>query len=347
MESLAYIHLALNYEAELEGSAPVVRKFKLFAGLNWRNLPGKACICLLSLAVALGISSIATSAMATIQMGSQGSEVTALQQHLRQLGYFKERVTGNFDASTTEAVIRFQKDRGLAPDGIVGTKTAAALDEQLSQNSESSVTSSVAANPTSDNASTILELGSIGPEVRNIQQSLKQAGLYNGPLDGVFNAATEVAVRQFQQAKKLTVDGIVGPRTLALLPGVTQQSASLPLRRVENSRLFAKTPRDPQVEALQRRLQQLGYYHGGISGYLNAETKQAVSQFQRAQSLERNGILGSNTLTALATADSRNSVQALQKRLQESGFYAGPIDGVLTSQTKAAIVAAQQAYRLP
>ncbi len=63
----------------------------------------------------------------------------------------------------------------------------------------------------------LYQRGSIGPEVSKIQTRLRELGLYLGPIDGVFGGGTEVAVRAFQQANALVVDGRVGPQTWAAL----------------------------------------------------------------------------------------------------------------------------------
>ena len=64
-------------------------------------------------------------------------------------------------------------------------------------------------------------LGAKGPEVARIQERLKFEGLYLGPVDGIFGGGTEAAARLFQAAKRLAIDGQVGPRTWdAIFPGV-------------------------------------------------------------------------------------------------------------------------------
>lgn len=61
--------------------------------------------------------------------------------------------------------------------------------------------------------------GSKGNVVRQIQKALH---LYP---DGIFGVLTEEAVKEFQAAHSLTVDGIVGPATLAkLIPFVLKKS---------------------------------------------------------------------------------------------------------------------------
>ena len=64
-------------------------------------------------------------------------------------------------------------------------------------------------------------LGAKGPEVARIQEQLKFEGFYLGPVDGIFGGGTEAAARLFQAAKRLAIDGQVGPHTwAALFPGV-------------------------------------------------------------------------------------------------------------------------------
>ncbi len=59
--------------------------------------------------------------------------------------------------------------------------------------------------------------GVAGQQVRNLQQLLNKVENQAVPLTGVYDHATVSAVRRFQNKNGLTVDGIVGPRTLAVL----------------------------------------------------------------------------------------------------------------------------------
>jgi len=69
----------------------------------------------------------------------------------------------------------------------------------------------------SESSQTISRIGSRGQEVRQIQQKLRELGLYSGSVDGVYGTATQKAIRQFQKNCGLTVDGIAGPKTLLYL----------------------------------------------------------------------------------------------------------------------------------
>ena len=59
----------------------------------------------------------------------------------------------------------------------------------------------------------VYKIGSKGEEVKKIQERLKALGCYRGPIDGDFGGGTEAAVKAFQKAQKITVDGIVGSET--------------------------------------------------------------------------------------------------------------------------------------
>jgi peptidoglycan hydrolase-like protein with peptidoglycan-binding domain len=62
----------------------------------------------------------------------------------------------------------------------------------------------------------VLSKGARGLGVEAVQWALTRAGIATG-IDGTFGPATERSVREFQAAKGLTVDGLVGPKTWATL----------------------------------------------------------------------------------------------------------------------------------
>jgi hypothetical protein len=63
----------------------------------------------------------------------------------------------------------------------------------------------------------VIRRGSRGQPVSNAQSRLARAGFSPGPIDGMFGQMTDAAVRAFQRARGLTVDGIVGPQTWGAL----------------------------------------------------------------------------------------------------------------------------------
>lgn len=63
----------------------------------------------------------------------------------------------------------------------------------------------------------MLKKGSKGNEVKKLQTRLNQLGFNCGAVDGIFGAKTHAAVISFQRSRGLLMDGIVGPKTSALL----------------------------------------------------------------------------------------------------------------------------------
>jgi peptidoglycan hydrolase-like protein with peptidoglycan-binding domain len=141
--------------------------------------------------------------MSTVQHGSQGSLVTALQEALREQGYNLD-VDGVFGDDTYNAVRDFQANNDLDVDGVAGPDTFGALGIEVSHHK--SRRSDVE----------YLEHGSRGSSVRALQQALVNAG-YDIAVDGDFGDDTYNAVADLQSNNGLSADGIVGPDTWAVV----------------------------------------------------------------------------------------------------------------------------------
>ncbi len=79
-----------------------------------------ALFLILCLCVSLNVTSLS-------KVGSRGEEVRAIQTYLKDKGYYNGSVDGIYGTVTKNAVIKFQKDRGLSADGIAGEKTLSAM----------------------------------------------------------------------------------------------------------------------------------------------------------------------------------------------------------------------------
>ena len=108
-------------------------------------------------------------------------------------------------------------------------------------------------------------------------------------VDGIFGAGTESAVRSFQQANGLSVDGIVGQNTwrtlLSLPPYPTLRQGS----------------RGAYVTFMQRLLESNLVPVGNIDGIFGERTRAAVQTFQQQKGLAADGIVGNATWNALTT----------------------------------------------
>jgi len=130
-----------------------------------------------------------------LRPGSTGSEVKAMQDRLQELGYADyAQGFGNFGAQTHNAVLRFQRNNGLAVDGIAGPQTLSRLYSASA-------------------ARLVLRAGDSGEAVQTLQLRLKSLGYFSGSGTGHFGALTLEAVRSFQRASGLAADGIAGPLT--------------------------------------------------------------------------------------------------------------------------------------
>jgi len=63
----------------------------------------------------------------SVRVGARGPVVTQIQERLAASGAGGLGVDGRFGRETRAAVVAFQRSHGLAPDGVVGRRTAAAL----------------------------------------------------------------------------------------------------------------------------------------------------------------------------------------------------------------------------
>jgi peptidoglycan hydrolase-like protein with peptidoglycan-binding domain len=126
--------------------------------------------------------------------------------------------------------------------------------------------------------------GDEGPEVFAIQHLLRANG-YNVTPDGKFGPQTRTEVRNFQIAKGLGADGIVGPLTWAALIQGNQ---------------IDQGDTGQAVRALQRLLHdKFGYGEVNVDADFGPITKNAVLDFQAEYDLDVDGIVGPDTWQAL------------------------------------------------
>ena len=98
----------------------------------------------------------------------------------------------------------------------------------------------------------VLQAGMTGEDIKQVQAQLIQQGYNPGDADGIFGKVTQSAVIAFQQAKKLSDDGIVGTDTFNALRGetgtVTEPSRGDVPRRYKNAYDIVATAYAPGYE---------------------------------------------------------------------------------------------------
>jgi len=135
--------------------------------------------------------------------GPGRKEVSRLQS---QLGLLEERIT------------QLERSGMSAP--------AASLSPEPVAASESASQPAAKPRAAASGAKTASAKSSLKPSTREIQQALKNAGFYQGALDGKLGSMTREALREFQRVHGLTDDGIVGKQTWAKLSAYQDLSSN-------------------------------------------------------------------------------------------------------------------------
>lgn len=212
------------------GTKKAVMQFQRVNGLTVDGLAGTQTQKLLYSQVDSGVSGGSSSSGSsssgssgftrTLRKGYTGADVIAVQQKLKELGFYSGSMDGVYGTGSIAAVKKFQQQNGLTADGLVGSRTYTALMSASTGSSSNSGSdnSSSSSDSTSgqDYAEGTLSYGSSGTEVKKMQQALKALG-YNVSADGSYGALTQMAVTQFQKRNGLTADGVAGSATLKLL----------------------------------------------------------------------------------------------------------------------------------
>ncbi|MGY1763616.1 N-acetylmuramoyl-L-alanine amidase [Geodermatophilus siccatus] len=154
----------------------------------------------------------------------------------------------------------------------------------------------------SDSSMQPLGPGDRGPAVADVHAALRALTLLpaggaaeEASLDqAVYDAATELAVRHFQQVRGLSVDGRVGEETYRAL---SEARWSLGDRLLHHDPV--RPMRGDDVTNLQDRLHELGYDAGPVDGVFGPETERGLRAFQRDYGLTSDGTCGPATLRAL------------------------------------------------
>ena len=130
-----------------------------------------------------------------------------------------------------------------------------------------------------------------------MQRALKALGNNPGPIDGVFGATTEAAVKAFQQARGITADGIVGKITWI---NIDEANQSEPVLQVGSTGL--------PVRRAQKRMSLVGYDVGGVDGRYGAATKGAVKKLQQLRGLAADGVVGPQTWSIIDSLENEEPV---------------------------------------
>ena len=107
----------------------------------------------------------------------------------------------------------------------------------------------------------VLKRGSKGALVTELQRNLVALDYAAGTADGVFGEKTEAAVKAFQKARGLTVDGWAGPRTIEAIGKALAEKAAKP--KIAHAREDAKVQAAEEVKKKTGTWQWLTGLSGG------------------------------------------------------------------------------------
>lgn len=176
----------------------------------------------------------------------------------------------------------------------------------------------------------VLQIGSSGTAVTEVQGILKLLGYYTGAVDGLYEEGTVDAVVAFQSAAGLQADGIVGPATWrSLLPdSQTAVAANPTLASATTTSPTQPNPGNPPNRP--------------ATAPASPQPATTTRPAQPAATPATNYV----ELPILRLGMRGPAIESLQKRLQVTGFLNGAVDGVFGAETQAAVIEFQETHNL-
>ena len=302
----------------------------------------------------------------TCKTGLRNESVKWIQQGINVLMGTNLEVDGYYGAKTTAAVKNFQIAAGIYVDGVAGKQTINKINELWTKKNagETIVLNPVPEEPQADTqntsetaevtatpvptaslavSGTTVEIkanpgdpyevpsgsfrnGSTGDGVKWIQQSLNTVANAGLLVDGKFGAKTLAAVKSFQQANNLEVDGIVGKITIGKLnelysngtkvtTGTEAETTPVPTvvpdgaASAEDTNpgapydipvgLYKKGYNGDAVKWIQTALNVVAGENLSVDGKYGPLTETAVKKFQKENNLLVDGAAGVVTISKL------------------------------------------------
>ncbi|HWQ05974.1 MAG TPA: peptidoglycan-binding protein [Feifaniaceae bacterium] len=145
---------------------------------------------------------------------------------------------------------------------------------------------------------TILQENDDYPTVQQLQARLVELGyLDSDEPTTVYNAATTVAVSLFQRTLNVSMDGIATSDLQEYLFSADAMPYEIKLNDSGSD-----------VESMQSRLNELGYYEGKINGYFGVATEEALKAFQTKNKIDVDGIFNVADRDLLYSPDAKPKI---------------------------------------
>ena len=268
-----------------------------------------------------------------VMLTAAGYDYDTVQSRVNEL--VKARDEAAAKAAEEAAKAKKAEEAAKAAEDVKKAEEAkVAEDAKKAEEPKTETSSSVVAVPVLD-ISTVSDVryGNVNNSVKLLQGYLNQFGYWCGPADGYFGSQTYSAVVSFQKANGLVVDGYCGRKTWGAIatrvnggsttsaPATTATSAPAASTAGTTTTTTTAAPAQTQgsfdytkmagvsygsfnnsVGSLQKLLNNLGYSAGPVDNYFGAQTRQAVSSYQRDHGLVVDGYCGPQTWKSLANA---------------------------------------------
>ncbi len=248
--------------------------------------------------------------------GETNESVTALQQSLKDAGYFAEKPTGFFGDKTKASLLAFEADMGITGSGThLSDVTSVYLQATIEVKKRE---------PTLG----LINKESSRSDILNAQRLLRGLGYYRGRTSGAYDGNLFDAILALQKEYKLVGDasspgaGRIGPLTRGVIVSLWRKSRidALATKMIELNQVkrlladrgllldtfVAKGESGDAVRVLQTFLASAGYFpYEKINGNFGEMTEEAVTKYQLAQNIiaspsaQGAGNVGPSTLQAI------------------------------------------------
>ena len=246
-----------------------------------------------------------------IDYGASGPNVVKMQNYLNEVGVYyptipRLTVDGRYGNRGQNAVTAFQKQFGLAQDGVIGEATWNRIVSERARVKNNPPAVTPAAYP-----GVVLQMGSQGSSVVVAQNYLnylasRMPQLPTVSVDGVYGTSTQTSVIGFQKKYGLPQDGKIGPVTWKKIAQVYADTVNNQLPPIGgDSDEYPGAPlragsRGDNVTKMQTYLNFIGLYYTSIpataaDGVFGTSTDRAGRAFQQQFGLPVDGIIGENT----------------------------------------------------
>jgi peptidoglycan hydrolase-like protein with peptidoglycan-binding domain len=275
----------------------------------------------------------------------QHQDVKELQDVLKQKGFFTFHTSTGFYGDITKAAVeKFQQAGNLPKTGIVDNNTLQALVQQKEVSLKT------------------LRVGLSGQAITELQDDLRELGMFNRSSTGYFGPITETSVRQFQLKNGIRVTGIADQVTLQGIKANVSKPQKQETSRSSSAQVVLKIgSRGDLVSEVQSLLKEANLFdYHTITGYYGEITATGVRNFQRQANLQINGQADAKTVAALrdhlkkitATPTPAKQVESsfllkvgirseavreLQNQLKDLGYFNHNVTGYFGPITEASV----------